>query len=520
MNPLHKIALVGTAKQPVLPNVGGMLAALLPETSDAEEQLLLYAGSLALYEQAGFRPSTSSSPLNHGPESSRALRSSRLTHFLQQALVSGNRELLREFLATLEQEQLELPYEVLPQALEQTDREVRQWLTPVLGERGRWLSKFNPRWQWATQGVSVITVEDRTALRRAWDEGKLAQRILALTVMRQADAAEARRWLSEALPKEKADVRAQLVDTLQHHLSMSDEPLLDTLRHDRSEAVRQLATTLLRQLPESALALRFRQRAESILTLKNNALGLKLLTHAPEELPSEWLADGFPGKPPPGVGKKAYWVESLMSAVPTTHWSQYFSVKPEQLIISLAGDEFAGEVIHGWTRALQVYHDATAATLQWTHALWGHWLSRWQHDKKQNQATLNSMLALLKLLPPQTAEQNVLPFLVPGRLSSEALLLMVEVLPRPWSAHFALNYMKVAREHLRTGYIDAAYEWAKTLEIASRAVPRSTFAQALAPWNTSRPDATSWTAKALDQLLDGFLDVVKLRQLFHEELRK
>lgn len=523
MKALLNIALFGTGKHPKLPiDPANELDALLTanQEQDTAEQLLLWAGSHAIYEQAGWLPASGVSSPPPGPPSTKALRSVRLTQLLQQVMKSDQRELLREFLHTMQQEHIELPYEVLPLAMETTDREIRQLLQPLLGERGRWLSMFNPRWHWVNEGVVAITSDDRVALRRAWEEGKLAQRSLALTVMRQTDAAEGRRWLEETIPQEKADARAQFLECLHHGLSLDDEPLLEKLLLDRSEGVRQLAAELLQQLPASRLSERMKQRAEGMLQFRKTVLGAKVSCTPPEELPLDWQADGIPARVQAGKGKKAIWVEKLFSVVPVTHWSKHFQTTPEKLLAAVAGDEFAQELVQGWTRALQVYPDTTAEMLQWTHALWGHWLSRWQHDKKKSQETLNCMVAVLKLLPPQTAEQNVLPFLVPGRLHSDALLLMVDVLPRPWSPWFASNYLQLARKEVKHGMIDTAFEWAKTLEIACKAIPRTAFAAALQHWDTARTGAQSWTAKALDQLIDRFVEVVALRQMFFEELRR
>lgn len=515
MDTLLKTALVGTAKHPDIVleddhDVGTLISSMA--MADKEERLLLAAGAFTVYQQAGLLP-IDIPAMEPAPPSQKVLRSPRLIHLLDQAIQHQKTDLLQEFLKALQKYHVELPYEVLPQALNITATGLREQLLPVLGERGRWLSQWNPRWQWVVQGVAAITNQDRTALRRAWDEGKLAQRALALSIIRQADAAEGRQWLEETLPQEKADARAALVEHLQVGLSADDEPLLERLLDDRSEQVKQIAASLLKQLPCSAFALRMRARAEGMLRKE----GAALKTNPPDELPKDWSRDGIPLKVPIGRGKKAYWLEMIISTVPLAHWTKHFGLSPEKLLAAIQKDDFADDVIQGWTRATELDPEESAARLAWAYALWSHWLLRWQQDKKKSQETLSRMITVLKLLPSSTAEQHMLPFLVIGRLDIDALILMLDVLPRPWSAAFALQYLKLARQILKNEMLDQAHEWGKTLEIAGNAIPEAAFDAALATWDVERK-AKSWTATALLKQVERFVEAVRLRQLFFEEI--
>ena len=518
MDALLKRALIGTAKHPELTlEAGSDIDALLGgiATADMEERLLLAAGARSIYQQAGQLPRDNVAALEPAPPSRNVLRSPRLIHLLHQAMQAQKQDLLQEFLKALQLHHVALPYEVLPQALNITSTRLREELLPVLGERGRWLSQWNPRWQWVAQGIHAITSQDRTALRRAWEEGKLAQRALALSIIRQADAPEGRRWLEETLPQEKADARVVLVEHLQQGLHADDEPLLERLLDDRSDQVRQIAASLLKQLLSSAFSQRMRIRAECML-LKEST---RLTAHPPEELPKDWVHDGIPAKVPVGRGKKAYWLEMVLSTVPLAHWTNHFELPPEKLLSSLNGDEYADDVILGWTRAIGLDAEDNAARLAWAYALWNYWLLRWQQEKKKSREILDRMVTVLKLLPSGTAEQNVLPFLVLGRLDLDALTLLLEVLPRPWSAGFAVPYLKLARQIVKTGMIDQAFEWGKTLEIAGNAIPEAAFNAALVEWDVERPGAKSWTATALIQQVEKFIDVVRLRQLFLDEIK-
>ncbi len=74
-------------------------------------------------------------------------------------------DLLVEFLRQLDALGLVLPAGFLPQALQVSDASVREALLPVVGERGVWLSRFNPQWTWVTEGSNRLTSEDRQAIQ-------------------------------------------------------------------------------------------------------------------------------------------------------------------------------------------------------------------------------------------------------------------------------------------------------------------------------------------------------------------
>lgn len=512
MNTLTRLAFTGTAQAKPTDLSGSSEVDALVPASAVEEQVLLLAGARGLYEQAGSLPVENLAVPSAVEGADRAIRSSKLIHLVRQVLENKRYDLLSEYAHTLKRQQRHLPYEVLPEVLEMADAGLRQQLLPVLGPRGIWLSQFNPRWAWVSQGVASVTEQDRSALKRAWEEGKLAQRLLALNIIRKSDAVEGRRWLEEAWSKEKADARATLLEGLQTGLSAADEPLLETLLDDRSEQVRQQAAALLMQLPDSAFAGRMQARAMDMV--QGELPTLKL--HPPEELSREWIRDGISNKTPAGRSKRGYWLETVISAVPVTFWTALCRGEPARFLQAIKQAPFAEDMVQGLTRSIQVHADDSAAVLSWVHALWNDWLLEWQSSKKKSQTTLSCMVALLKRLPATTAEQQVLPFLVLGRIHTDALMMLLDVLPRPWSMQFSMHYLQLARHIVKTGVLDQAHEWAKSLEMASRSLPRGVLGAALSPWELREP--ASWTGHALKQLVERFIEQVQLRKLFYEEL--
>ncbi|HEV2654872.1 MAG TPA: hypothetical protein VGT82_07930, partial [Ktedonobacteraceae bacterium] len=92
------------------------LAAELGAT-EMERRLLLTAGALAVYQQAGSIPATASAAPQPATKESLAVCSEKAAHLVQELLQGQQRELLSEALQRLKQANLRIPYALLPLAL-------------------------------------------------------------------------------------------------------------------------------------------------------------------------------------------------------------------------------------------------------------------------------------------------------------------------------------------------------------------------------------------------------------------
>src|SRR5262249_13084967 len=157
-------------------------------------------------------------------------------------------------------------------ALEEADASVRAALTPVVGERGRWLAQLNDEWQWAARAPLPAgqLPPDAEAI---WDEGNFAERVAVLKQLRAADPTQARDWLAEVWRKEKAERRAERLQVFAFAPHPADKPFLEQALDDRSAAVRTEAAAYLSRLPSSALAQRMLARADAMLTFAPAASG-------------------------------------------------------------------------------------------------------------------------------------------------------------------------------------------------------------------------------------------------------
>src|SRR5262249_42913319 len=228
-------------------------------------------------------------------------------------------------------------------ALEEADASVRAALTPVVGERGRWLARLNDAWQWAARAplpAGQLPPDAETI----WDEGSFAERVAVLKQLRAADPTQARDSLAEVWSKEKAEQRAELLQIFDFALHPADEPFLEQALDDRSAAVRAEAAAYLSRLPSSALAQRMLARADAMLTFAPATSGgfLKKLKAAvgggsgtiaaemPAEIDTAWERDGIPAKPPSGIGQKAFWLLRTLAAVPARPWGRFLAAAPRR----------------------------------------------------------------------------------------------------------------------------------------------------------------------------------------------
>jgi hypothetical protein len=523
MDELLKTALVGTARHPGPPLDPGheaeaLLATLPPD--DQEHHLLMRVGVRSLYQQCGQIARHNVPKLEAAPGAGLTLLSRRWVDVLRQAMLSNNTELLLEFLRALKETQVDVPHELLPVALGLSDREVREALLPVLGDRGRWLSQFDPAWGWVTRGVALLSSKDHAALQESWEEGQFSERCQALSLLRQSQPEEARQWLEQVLPKEKAERRAVLVEQLLTGLTLNDEPLLERLLDDRSDQVRVATAVLLRKLAGSQFIQRMLDRGEHVLRVDPKAKPFKLTCTPPEEIGKDWMRDGIPTVGT-GRGKRAVWATMVLSSIPLRFWNDRFGKESAELVAAIQQDDYAEDVLLSWTRSLCGFGMQSPRDTAWAEVLWQVAVDLIAAKKgKSVPEDLHRLASLVQVMPGAIAERKIEPFLRGELKYTQALALTLPVLPRPWSPGFAQAYLRQARQVLKSAPVDQAYEWLKTLEPAARALPRGSFAAALAPWDAERPGEKSWTASAIAQAVDRFTDLVRVRQSFYEELQK
>jgi len=356
---LHQLFKIGSARAgAALTGLGEPLDALLPENGSAiEARLWLAIGALDLWERSGYQaaqvpnqadtPAAPTDPLPPCPTRAEGM----LALLLRGVHPAG---LLSEWLQLLHRHGARLPARFLPNLLEAAMRQprLRPRVAPVLGERGHWLARLRPEWQWAAIGF------DPAQRALAWDTGSIEQRVATLRAWRDDDPAAARQALMDAWTTEPPEYRAALLPALAVRLGADDEDFIESALDDRRKEVRAAARRLLVQLPGSRLSQRMRARLLPLLQVEQRLLRAPRLQLAlPGDIDAAMRRDGIGANPWPGLGEKAGWVIDMLAAVDPRVWEQAFDRSPRKLLALAESSEFAVVLIRGW--ALASMHDAT-----------------------------------------------------------------------------------------------------------------------------------------------------------------
>jgi len=362
-------AMIGTERQALAwPAAADPTGTLLADaTASAPEPaigLLRCAAAIAVCAQAG----TCGTPAQALPEPAAAelrppLQDAAAHTGLDVALREGPARLQQELLQQLGAADLRLPPPLLPAALDLGRRQaaLRPALTPVLGERGRWLAAQNEHWRYALGAAEAGSAETR------WSDGSLEQRRALLAEERRRDPAAARERLQAALPDLPARERAEMVAELAGGLSPADETLLDSLRSDRGREVRAAAFTLLQRLPGSAHAARARARLSPLLMRKDSG---PWRIEPPTEAVANWAADGIDAARPKheSLGERAWWLYQLARQVPPGWWTAHTGLDAPALLAWARGTDWAEALLRAWLDALRNVPDAA-----WCDALLDAW---------------------------------------------------------------------------------------------------------------------------------------------------
>jgi hypothetical protein len=516
MDALVRVALVGTA----IVGAGGRtetktpVDTLLPPlgTAEPERQVLLRAGALAIYRQAGYIPPRALPVIEpHAPETLPECPP-QVDALIGQLFSDAHHDLLPQALERLCAAGWRLPSSRLVQALNRTAAEERGALVPVLGERGHWLARFHPSWRWAT--AAHMQDELSANAETIWQEGTRRERVETLRHLRATRPALARAWLETVWRQEKADMRAELLSSFDAGLSPEDEPFLERALDDRAERVRTAAVSLLMGLPGSQLAARMCARAEQLLVLAEGALDVKL----PTAFDQSWLRDGVTETPPTGLGERAWWLTQIVRQVRPSHWTRHFGATPEELLAALVGSKWRMQMAECWTDAAQRFGDR-----KWAGPLWQFWRAATDKEIKPARVSRAELLGqLFPFLSEEERETYVLARIAEPEIKGEPDLdEVLGLLPAPWSDAVSAAFLAGLRLFVvtLTPQSQTGEPWEDALAAAALALPPRFFSTALEPLPLPEvPAGKRANVPYLRNWLESFAETIRLRQRLQEEI--
>lgn len=480
MDAFVSTAIIGTGQQSATPLTTGTavdaLATQLPK-GERERRLLLTAGAWSIYHKAGYTAAQAPDlPPPAMPEKLPSC-SAGAALLIEDLLQNEYNKLLPDALQRLIQAQQRLPHKLLPQifTVGGQSRALRSLIAAVSGERGHWLSHYNPAWNWfeqfLTDGDGALPADAESI----WQEGTTGQRTQLLRRLRVNDPVKAHTWLDKVWGQEKAEVRKDFLTVFEVNLSPADEAFLEHALDDRSADVRSTASMFLARIPNSALLQRMLARGDSMLAYEHG----KLSTTLPATLSRDWQRDGIV------VDNKYHTlVQQILSLIPPDHWETRFAATPEQLLAASQDNAYAEDLLTAWSRAASLHH-----TLSWISPLVERWYAL--AGSSTIAAPKRIVQNLLAHLPQKEAESKAARIIFHEHTTDWALLL--EALPHPWSAEFGEMCLQTLRDHTWTLNGNVATSWYTMLERASvDGLPEACFATALQNWEQPEMMHDTW----------------------------
>lgn len=315
-----------------------------------------------------------------------------------------------------------VPHTLLPAVLSlaTTSRRLRHTTAAVIDERGEWLGRQYPDWDWVADAVASRAAEGD--LRRAdaarhihadaWARLPSSERLAVLGRVRTDDPAAGRALVESSWDTDPATARRAHLEALRVGLATADEDLLERALDDRATSVRDAAATLLDALPASARAGRMADRLRPLLHQKGT-LRRSLEVVLPDERDAAARRDGLT-RPPRGRSARGWWLERLAAGAPLSVWTDATGADPATTLSRLSD----ADALSGIRAAVRERRDPV-----WAAAI----LARdWDPT-------------LLTALPPAEREAPVLARLAARELPSAVSAL--GALSTPWSARLSLHLL-------------------------------------------------------------------------------
>ena len=354
---LSRLALAGGDRRPITPLLAddgpGRLLGHLKQT-EREASLLTAAGVHGVYAAAGNRLSSVADSLvrpGYGlsPPETRRRWNDEAGALLRQAGYGhlGGSELRMQCLSLAAERGLVSPPGQLPKLLDsgRRDKDEREQILRVIGERGRWLASINPEWSYAIGPSSALTNPD--AIKNVWETGSEEERRHLLTDYRAIQPAAARALLEDTWDSETPEDRTAFLGILGKNLEPGDEPLLEKALDDRRKEVRSAASNLLAHLPQSALCRRMLERVVPAISLKKRLLSAETLElELPAECDAAMQRDGIETAPrDTGIGERTFWLREMLKLTPGQALCNRLDRTPAQIVRAAIKSEWKSPII-------------------------------------------------------------------------------------------------------------------------------------------------------------------------------
>ncbi|MCP4443099.1 MAG: hypothetical protein GY810_29685 [Aureispira sp.] len=324
------------------------------DSSDRENNTLRALAAYTQLNKAGLTTDSLKNKLLYSscPSEKKEVCSHKARLQLQHILQNNYEEILIELLKILDIQQQHIPHQLLPNLLTYgtIHKNVRPYLVPCLGERGVWLSQFNPHWNYVHR---ILATNDE----RIFELGSKDERLEYLENLRRLQPQKALQLIEKSWSSEAHAIRVSFLNVLYLNLSYDDEAFLEKCLKDRRKEVREKAVELLSHLPHAALIGRVQKLLEDAVQYnpQKRQVSLFLPEHCTTEMKENGVRVRY--KPLPAEGQKANWLAQLMALTPPSYWSKQWDKTPEELLKEVAQTNWHSILIWAWATAAQRFQD-------------------------------------------------------------------------------------------------------------------------------------------------------------------
>lgn len=504
---LIKTALIGTDRSDLSESTLEELKKLGVDIEAPPANILLEGATLyAQMRKAGFQPEKWKGEIPFPAQKDKSkICSKKSSEHLVMILNGTFTPALDNYIEQLIFNKKSLPPELLPELLEKcrSDKTLWQKLKNAIGERGNWLIEQNEDWHFLIGKSKQVP----------WEDGTKEERLALLNHLRKTQPDEALEYIESTWEEDDWQHRVEFLKTLEHNLSLADEPFLEKCLDEKRKDLRRTAAFLLEKIEGAELQKRMWERLKNYVKLKSRtSKKAKLEVELPETCDDEMLRDGIdPRKKWSKGGLKASYFAQMFVIVPLSNWEVLFDKKAKEVLEIFVRSEWAELLVQASIAAAVRHQDKN-----WMKAIADFYFKN--HDKNRWEGL--DVKVLLKKLPEPLFNQFAIQELKDFKNileNSEPLVHLLQLNESAWDKNLTLLLMKnlqyLISQNINYGWNLIHYR--NLLDRAAYGSDPELYEVLNRSWDN---DETYWTNWGKE--VDGFLRVLKFRRDVIVELEK
>jgi hypothetical protein len=366
-NNIINTALIGTDKKSIGENempeiLGEQIGLINKNTKLDKEDKFLQTASLALnFKQAGIKATPLPTPsINLAPPEDKTYCNYLALQTLKDVLIEENIPLLKYWLQQCADKKQIIHPELIPSILKigVEEKKLQAYIAVCCGQRGLWLSQFNPAWNFSQNQTE----------EELWEIGSFEQRKSVLATQRNTNPAIALQWVSATWSQEDANTKLSFLEILANKIGENDLSFLISLSNEKSKKVKDLADHLLKQIACAPIVLHYQSILKETISIKQEKklFGLSSKMVIEFSLP-KYIEENIYKS---GIDKLSkdktftddeFIISQLISSVPPHFWEDQLQISPKEIIQQLENNDTAKKMIPALVKSICRFKDKSWA---------------------------------------------------------------------------------------------------------------------------------------------------------------